>query len=71
VTGRFNINPGTPVCRILLALDLTVVLWSGNNWYLCRAVEDVCTNVEGYGLSQAIGLILDVPSETAQGTLRS
>jgi hypothetical protein len=51
VTGRFNINPETSVCRILLALDLTAVLWSGNNWYLCRAVEGVCTNVEGYGLS--------------------
>jgi hypothetical protein len=41
VTGRFNIYPGTSVCRILLALDPAVVLWSGNNWYLCRAVEGI------------------------------
>jgi hypothetical protein len=39
VTNRFNINLETSVCRILLALDPAVVLWSGNNWYLCRAVE--------------------------------
>jgi hypothetical protein len=41
VTNRFNINLEPSVCRILLALEPAVVLWSGNNWYLCRAVEGV------------------------------
>ena len=73
MTGRFNIYPGTSVCRILLALDPAVVLWSGNNWYLCRAVEGLFPPgmVEGNGVSWTIGLMLDAPSETAQGISHS
>ena len=51
MTNRFNINLETSVCRILLALDMAVVLWSGNNWYLCRALEGIACDVEGSGLS--------------------
>jgi len=69
VTGRFNIYPEPSVCRILLALDPAVVHWSWNNWYLCRAVKGVVRGVAGSGLSWTIGLMLDAPSETAQGTL--
>jgi len=69
VIDRFNNTPETSIRRISLALDLAAVLWSGDSWYLCRAVEDV-EDVEESGLSSTIGQMLDDPSEAAQEAWR-